>query len=123
MYLGEPDQGIELITGTEVGLSLELYSAPAKGALGIGHLMQGKDEEALAASREAARLDPNYLSAYRFQAAALAHLGRMDEAREALERLPEGESIQSIRARAGYVDNDATRRMFDGLRLAGLAEE
>jgi adenylate cyclase len=122
MYLGEPEDGIALITGAEVGLSLELYGAPAKGALSIGYLQMGRNEDALGAAEAAAKLDPDYLSAYRFQAAALAHLGRMDEAAVALSRLPQGESISSIRARAGYVENDATRRVFDGLRKAGLPE-
>jgi adenylate cyclase len=123
MYLGEPEDGIVLITGAEVGLSLELYGAPAKGDLSIGYLQMGRNEDALVAAEAAAKLDPDYLSAYRFLAAALAHLGRLDEAAVALTRLPRGETISSIRARAGYVDNEATKRVFDGLQQAGLPEQ
>ena len=122
MYLGEPEHGIELLSGAELGLSLELYKAPAKGALSLGYLMLDQNEQALAAGQEAAKFDPNYLSAYRFQAAALAHLNRLEEAKQMLSFLPEGESIQSIKTRAGYVDNSCTQKLFDGLRMAGLDE-
>ena len=122
MYLGESESGLELISSAEKGLKLERYSAPALGAKSIAMLMLGQYEQALSEANMAAKLDPNYLSAYRFNAAALAHLGRLDEARDSLAYLPEGESISSIRSRAGYVSNEATERMFEGLRMAGLQE-
>ncbi len=37
-------------------------------------------------------------------------------------RLAPTMTVTSIRLDNGYVDNDATRRYFDGLRLAGLPE-
>src|SRR5207253_2006129 len=47
---------------------------------------KGRFEEALECSREAARLDPQSVAAHHFRGAALAELGRIDQARTAYAR-------------------------------------
>jgi Flp pilus assembly protein TadD/predicted Zn-dependent protease with MMP-like domain len=50
------------------------------------HFEHGRYEEALECGREAARLDPQSVAAHHFRGAALAELGRIDEARTAYAR-------------------------------------
>lgn len=68
---------------------------------------------------------PTYATAYRQRAAALAQLGRLDEAREdiatLLQLLP-GLSIGQVRLRVPLKDPEAMDRWLNALRLAGLPE-
>ena len=50
------------------------------------HFERGRYEDALECGREAARLDPQSVAAHHFRGAALAEIGRLDEARTAYAR-------------------------------------
>jgi serine/threonine protein kinase/predicted Zn-dependent protease len=54
--------------------------------LSINHASLGRDDDALKENGEAIRLNPNVVHVYRFQAIALAHLNRFDEARKVIEQ-------------------------------------
>lgn len=89
-------------------------------------LFQRHDEEALEWAGKAVQSRPDFGTAHAFVAAALAHLGRMDEARKALaefKRLQPGYTIAKLRAEK-VSDNAAVlagrEHFFDGLRKAGL---
>ena len=78
----------------------------------------------------AARLElhqsrPDFQLAHRALAATYAQLGRMEEARMALQedlRLAPDESVSLIKAQVPYTDPDFLERYTDALRKAGLPE-
>jgi adenylate cyclase len=78
-------------------------------------------EEAIAAGKKALRQNPSYAGAYRCLAAALAHLGRDAEAREAAVRLLELDPAFTISALIARGQSNA-KLLIEGLRKAGLSE-
>ena len=92
-------------------------------------LLAGHDEEAVARLNRSIELDPNEPMRHFHLAAALAHLGRMEEAREAARvglELNPGFTIARDRA-AGPSDHPvflaSLERLHEGMRLAGVLEE
>jgi adenylate cyclase len=79
-------------------------------------------DEAIVAAKKAQRQNSSYSGIYRCLAAALAHLGRDAEAREAAAGVLETDpafTISSFLARGGQ----SNRKLFiEGLRKAGLPE-
>jgi adenylate cyclase len=62
---------------------------------------------------------------YRWRAAALGQLGRINEAREALQEAIEASPTNfygNVRMRHPYMRPDRYEHMLDGLRKAGLPE-
>ena len=57
--------------------------------MGVAFIGLGRFDEAVAAAKKALRQNQTFATAYRCLAAALAHLGREAEAREAVARLLE----------------------------------
>jgi tetratricopeptide (TPR) repeat protein len=89
-------------------------------------LFQQRDEEALEWGRKAVHSRPDCGPAHAYVAAALAHLGRIDEAGKEiaeLRRLQPGYTATTLRAEK-LSDNPVflarRERLFDGLRKAGL---
>jgi tetratricopeptide (TPR) repeat protein len=91
-------------------------------------LYLGKDDEAVAWLRRAIESNRNFPFSLFFLAAALAHLGRLPEARsEAQSGLAIDPTFAIARRRASNLgDNPAVvagqRRFIDGLRKAGVPE-
>jgi tetratricopeptide (TPR) repeat protein len=100
------------------------YAGAAKNRL-------GSYEEAVACLRRAIEGNRNYPSSYFQLAAALAQLGRIDEARSAVKAgLALNPSFTISRSRAGWTarSDDPTflakvEQIFEGMRKAGLPEE
>src|SRR6266700_3598646 len=97
--------------------------------VGLAHMMLGDDRKALEQSKRSAAANPHSAGAFTLQAAALALLGREDEARAAL----------AVRQQIGSPDLTITtikegspsdypeysrlmERYYEGLRQAGLPE-
>jgi len=57
--------------------------------MGAAHLISGQHDLALVAARRAIQESPNFVFAHRVRVLALGHLGRMEEARKAAQRLHE----------------------------------
>ena len=90
--------------------------------MGIAFLKLQRFDEAVAAAKKALRKNQTFSTTYRCLAAALAHLGRDAEAREAAARLLELEPnfrISEWVARGGQWQ---VQLFIDGLRKAGLPE-
>jgi tetratricopeptide (TPR) repeat protein len=93
---------------------------------GLAKLFLGSDEEAVARFRDAIETNRNFPPAHFLLAAALAHLGRHDEARSAVQAGLALDSTYTIsRFRAGATtDNPTTlaqrERTCEGLRKAGV---
>ena len=95
---------------------------------GFAKLLLGADEEAVARLRRSVEMNRNFPLAHFYLAAALAHLGRPDEARSAVQAglaLDPTFTISRFRARASS-DNPSyltqRERIRDGMRKAGLPE-
>lgn len=96
----------------------------ATGSVGIAHFLLGNLETAVEWLRRSAKEQPKYPSAHGFLVAALAHLGRMEEAREALRKrleLEPGLTLRVMQQRVTYRPEHAALYL-DGLRKAGLPE-
>ncbi len=97
-------------------------------SIGTAKLHLGKDEEAVAWFRRAIDANRNFAFTHFSLAAALAHLGKIDEARAAAAAglaLEPGFTI--ARLRAGARSDDPTylagrERTYEGLREAGVPE-
>ena len=97
--------------------------------VGVAHMMLGDDRKALEQSKRSAAANPKSAGAFTLQAAALALLGREDEARAALavrQQLgPPGLTITTIKegTRSDYPEySRLMERYYEGLRQAGLPE-
>jgi tetratricopeptide (TPR) repeat protein len=89
-------------------------------------LALGRDDEAVVQLRQSIEANRNLPLAHFFLAAALAHLGRLDEARTAVQAglaLDPGFNLRRFRASAGS-DNPTflaqRERFYDGMRKAGV---
>jgi len=121
-YAGRAEEAIESFHHTIRLSPLDpmLYSRHA--GMGIALLRLNRFEEAVAAANRALRQDQTWSTTYRCLAAALAHLGRDAEAREAAARLLEiepGFRISEWVARAGKWQST---QFLEGLSKAGLPE-
>jgi adenylate cyclase len=75
---------------------------------------------ALQTLRQVVRLRPSYASPYEYIAASLAYLGQLDEAREALERVPpqSAEQLQRWQQRPPWMRPEDYALRVEGVRLA-----
>jgi tetratricopeptide (TPR) repeat protein len=97
---------------------------------GHANLRLGLYDQAVPWCRRAIEANRNYPVAYFWLAAALAHLGRLDEAHSAVEAgLALNPAFAVSRARAGWTaySDDRTyltglESIFDGLRMAGVPD-
>jgi hypothetical protein len=101
------------------------------GIAGLAKLHLGGYEQAVAWSRRVIEANRNYPTAYFNVAAALAHLGRLDEAHSAVKSgLALNPAYGIFRARAAYtaMSDDPTflagaERILEGMRKAGVPEQ
>jgi len=130
-YIGRPEE-------TEAHVSEALRLSPRDATayiwmfiVGIAKFYLGSYEEAVAWVRRALEVNRSYTSAYFVLAAALARLGRLDEARSAVKAgLALNPAFSISRARAAWtaVSDDPTylalvEPILDCLRKAGLPEQ
>jgi adenylate cyclase len=122
---GRPEQAIDHL---EKALRLSPHD-PAKGIFLIStawaHFAAERYEQAADWARRAVASDPGYGLAYRTLAASYAQLGRLEEARSALEeerRLDPDLSLAKVRKQNRTTDPDFLARWLGGLRKAGLTE-
>ncbi len=95
---------------------------------GAAKLYLGSDEEAVAWFRRSVETNRNFPSTQFYLAAALAHLGRLDEARAATQAgLALDPTFTVSRFRVGASSDNPTylaqrERIYDGMRKAGVPE-
>lgn len=124
-FLGEPENALACFRRFDAVALLDAYRPGVRSGTGACYVQMGQFEEALPELDEAIRLMPSYVAARRWRIAALAQLGRLDEAREALadhDRLLPGQTIALVRHGSRYADTPGLRNYFDGLRMAGMPE-
>jgi adenylate cyclase len=92
---------------------------------GLAEWSAGRYEDALAWGRKAVQIYPDFPSAHRLLTASYVGLGRMDEARAALQalfRVVPDSTITRTRAGAPWKQPEHAARWLDALRQAGMPE-
>jgi adenylate cyclase len=92
---------------------------------GLAFMTMDRHEEALKWIRKALRQSNAGVRTYVFEVIALAHLGRIEEAKEALQRVYTIKSdfnMDFVRATAKMMHPASAKRYLDGLRKAGLLD-
>ena len=85
LWVGQPELAIDHF---ETSLRLSPHTRRACTPLiGMGHFFAQRFEEAAAMPLRSVQERPGWAPTYRFLAACYAHMGRLDEARETIERL------------------------------------
>ncbi len=125
-YAGHPEATIEL---AKKGIRLSphdprmfMWLPPLAGA----YYQLGRYEDAIDAGRRSWELNKNWPFGLRYVVAALAQLGRMDEAKAALADLQRfDKSLSSVRKldERLFIVPDSIEAILAGLRKAGLPEE
>ena len=93
--------------------------------LALAHLLLENHDQAVEIGQRAVRLRGTMANGYAYLAAALGHLGRIEDAEEILKELEAAEPRASISYYTGQLpilDADDTAHVIDGLRKAGLRE-
>ena len=96
---------------------------------GLAKLQLGADEEAVAWFRRSVDINRNHPRTHFYLAAALAHLGRLDEARSAAQAgLALDPTFTVSRLRANVLSDNPTylavrERLYEGMRIAGVPED
>jgi TolB-like protein/tetratricopeptide (TPR) repeat protein len=123
VYLGEPELGLDCLRR---GLQLsprDLWVYDSWSGVAMALILLERDQDAIAAARNAVQQDPQYTMALRTLAAALALAGQFDEAQSVVAKIVELDpdcSLAGMKARFGDAAARASVRYLDGLRRAGL---
>ncbi len=128
VYLGRPATAIEAFQHAMRLSPLDPFARIFSIGTGLAHLMAGRYEEAMEWADRSLREQPDYGVGIRLKVVALAHLGRIGEAREALKRLLELQRGFTIAGYKQFATAVRTPVEFaalyaEGLRKAGLPEE
>ena len=102
------------------------HSATTMNQLAMGSYLCRDYEAAIAAAKRAIREHPEFPNTYRWLAAALGQVGRIEEAKEALEKaiaVAPAAFEMYVRQRVPWHRPEDYTHMLDGLRKAGLPEE
>jgi TolB-like protein len=93
-------------------------------AIAIAHFVAGRFEEAAAAARRAAQAHPRFSPPYWMRAAALANLGRIDEAEVVVQQLLDVQPQFTIRSitSAPFANPEILAALGHSLRRVGLPE-
>ena len=116
MWAGQPDVAIEHVEAA-LRLSPRARVATSLATIGTAHFVSGRFDEAVPNLVLATQEDPNFPLPYRFLAACYAHMGRLDDAREVVERLRSITSV--VIAEVSYLRDPKHRELYlSGLQLA-----
>jgi tetratricopeptide (TPR) repeat protein len=122
---GRPDEGI---AGLEKAMRLSPHDPRTRDfyvAMALAHFVAGRYEEAVDWGQRSLQQSPDHLPSYTQLAASYAQLGRIEEARSALQkrlRVQPNLSLASMKRVLVGADPDFVERYLDGLRKAGLKE-
>jgi adenylate cyclase len=122
IHSGRPEEGLAAV---ERSIRLDprsWYSATRANLVVMGSYLCRDYEAAIAAAKEAIREHPEFPGTYRWLAAALGQAGRVEEAKEALEKaIAVGTAAFEMyaRQRVPWHRPEDQEHMLDGLRKAG----
>jgi TolB-like protein len=124
-YLGEPDQAIEHLARAMRFSPLDPQIAWMQGGTAFAHFIAGQYDEASYWANKALVGRPDYPTALRLAAASDALAGRLEEARNAIERLRQIDPtlrVSNLKDRIPLRRADDLSRYEEGLRKAGLPD-
>ncbi len=101
-------------------------SAARLNQIALGLYLSREYEAAVEAAKRAIRSYPDYPNTYRWLAAALGQLGRIEEAKEALEKaiaLAPAAFDMYVSGRPPWIRPEDHAHMLEGLRKSGLPQE
>src|SRR5271169_4735163 len=121
LWAGQPDLALDRFA-TSLRLSPRENALGVLLGIGIGHFFAGRFEEARATLLRSVQESPGWVPNYRFLASCCAQMGRLDEAREIVQRLRTLTAL--VVPSATHWRNPEQRELYlSGLRLAaGEAE-
>ena len=124
IYNGEPDRALDHLAIARRMNPRDPFEARTFTAMALAHLIAGHFEEAEKWGERGLQQRRNFPPPLRFRAAALAHLGRIEEASALIRQLSlvqPGSTIgRTAKVRFRHTSHQAT--LLRGLRLAGLPE-
>jgi TolB-like protein/class 3 adenylate cyclase len=116
LWAGQPDIAIEHVNAA-LRLSPRARVGSSLGAIGAAHFVARRFDEAVPKLFLAIQDDPSFSHPYQFLAACYAHMGRLVDAREIVERLRAITPV--VIPDVSYLRNAEHRELFlSGLRLA-----
>jgi adenylate cyclase len=122
----QPEPAIEAIERARRLSPFDPYTANYAHTIAIAHLAARRLDQAIEWADRTLHDQPRMATTMRLKVAALAHLGRLDEAHAELSRLlvinPKL-TIAGFRAYAHFFSPEVLELYVTGLRLAGLPEE
>ena len=124
-YRGEPDIAIEHLARAMRLSPLDPTLYHMQAGTAFAHFLAGRFDDASSWAEKPFRNEPNYLPAATVKAASNALAGRMDEARQAMERsrqIDPALRISSLKDWYPLHRPEHLARWADGLRKAGLPE-
>ncbi len=123
--LGEPETAIEHAERAMRLSPLDVSMWVAYGVLAVAHMQLKNYEQASSWGRKAIRLHRDNLPSHHVLVASLAHLGRQEEAEEALSELLDlepGLTIEGLKKRYPIADYKNLEGFIGGLKKAGLKD-
>lgn len=116
LWAGQAEVAVEHVEAS-MRLSPRAPIGPALGVIGGAHFFARRFNEAVPKLLLAIQEDSSYVQPYRYLAACYAHMGRLEEAREIIERLRTVTPV--VVPDASYLRNPEHRELLlSGLRLA-----
>jgi adenylate cyclase len=126
IYSGKPKEGLASL---ETFFRLDPHS-PSRAArlhhVQIGHYFCRDYEASIEAAKRVIWAYPEFPNTYRWLAAALGQLGRIEEAKQALEKaiaIAPSQFETRVRRRVPWHRSEDHAHMLEGLRKAGMPEE
>jgi adenylate cyclase len=124
VFAGRPKDGAAALQKS-IRLDPHHHRSPTRlNQMAISHYLLGEYEAALDVADRAIRSHPEYPLFYRWRAASLGQLGRLEDARRALDQAiamsPTSFEIY-VRDRVPWMRPEDHAHMLDGLRKAGWA--
>jgi adenylate cyclase len=125
VFSGEPEEGL-----ASLRISIRLDPRDAFSAIRLMHVASAlyfsrQYEASVEAAKRTIRSYPDFPLTYRWLAAALAQTGRIDEAKETLEKaiaIAPASFDMYVRSRAPWMRPEDHAHILEGLRKAGLPE-
>lgn len=125
LWLGVPETAANCFRRFSRENRYSALTTAARAGLATAWAEAGRDLAAIENAEDVIAVSDDFAAPLRAKAAAAAHLGRMDEARQAVKaalRIDPGDSVARLRAAGGYGDAPAVQRFLDGLEKAGFPE-
>jgi adenylate cyclase len=122
VFYGRREEGLRALLGSIRHDPYTPRLAARLAHIAAAHYFNGAYEAAVEAAKTASRSFPDYPLPYRWLAAALGQLGRVDEAKEALEKaiaIAPASFDQHTRNRMPWYRSEDHAHIVDGLRKAG----